>query len=64
MERRKLLKESEIKVLLEVIDCFKEQNNYDYEDMNIVMGSTTIEQMNDLYYKLDKWLEPERYNEK
>lgn len=61
-KRRKSLSENEVRTFLAVVESFKEQNHYRYEEMNRTMGSITIEEMDKLYYKLDRWYNPEKYN--
>lgn len=63
MNRRKSLSEKEIRTILAIIECFREQNNYRWEKMNEHMGSITIDDMLKLNHKLDKWCNPEKYEE-
>lgn len=61
--RRKSLSEKDVRTVLAIIESFREQNNYRWEEMNKHMGSLTIDEMLNLNHKLDKWCNPEKYSE-
>ena len=60
--RRKSLSEDEVRTVLAVIESYREQNRYNWEEMNRHMGSITIEEMIILDSKLKRWYKPEQYN--
>ena len=60
--RRKSLTEKEVRTILTIIECFREQNRYSYDEMNKHMGSMTIKEMLSLNNKLDRWYNPDKYN--
>lgn len=61
--RRKSLSEKEIVTILAVIDAFREQNHYRWDEMNRYLGSISIQEMLDLNHKLEKWYNPEKFRE-
>lgn len=62
-QRRKSLSEKDIRTVLAVIECYQEQNNYRWDDMNRHMGNLTIEEMYALQSKLENWLGDEVLDE-
>lgn len=53
--RRKSLSEKDIRTILAVIECYREQNHNRFDEMNRHMGSITIEEMIELNTKLYRW---------
>ena len=53
----------EVRTMLAIIESFREKCDYKYEVINTVMGSLTIKDMNALYIKLDRYYNPENYND-
>ena len=62
MSRRKSLSEKEVRTVLAIIESYREQNHYRWDEMNTHMGSLTIEEMIALDSKLKKWYNPEKYD--
>ena len=62
--RRKSLNEKEVRTVLAVIESINQKCHYNYSELNTFMGSITIEEMQELNRKLEKWYDPERYAEK
>lgn len=60
--RRKSLSEKDVRTVLAIIESYREQNRYAYDEMNKHMGSLTIEEMIALDSKLKKWYDPEKYD--
>lgn len=60
-ERTMNLSEKEVRTILAVIECFREQNHFRYDEMNRTMGSITIEEMLSLNSKMQKFYDPEKY---
>lgn len=61
--RRKSLSEKDIRTVLAIIECYQEQNHHSWNEMNIHMGSLTIEDMYALQSKLEKWYNPDIFRE-
>ena len=61
--RRKSLSEKEIRTIIEVMECFMQENDYMWSEMNRYMGSITIEEMLTLKSKLRKWYHEEEVDE-
>lgn len=54
-QRRKSLSEKDIRTVLAIIESYREQNHYNWSEMNRHMGSLTIEEMIALNSKLKQW---------
>lgn len=61
-QRRKSLSEKDIRTVLAVIECYQEQNRWNWDEMNKHMGNLTIEEMYALQSKLRKWYDPQKYD--
>lgn len=61
-QRRKRLSEKDIRTVLSIIESYQEQNHYVYSEMNRHMGSITIDEMQDLKNRLDRWYKNKRYD--
>lgn len=59
MERQITLTKSQVATILATIECFQEQNHYNYEEMNRTMGNMTIQDMTNLQSELHKWFHAE-----
>ena len=60
-QRRKNIKEKDVRTILSIIDSYKEQNKYMWCEMNKHMGSMTINEMLELERKLLKWYNEDEY---
>lgn len=61
--RRKNLSEKDIRTILAVFESIMMDNQYSWEKMNRFIGSITLEEMLALNKKLDKWYNPEKYED-
>lgn len=61
--RRKSLSEKDIRTIIEVMECFMQENDFMWEKMNRYMGSLTIEEMLTLKSKLRKWYNEEEVDD-
>ena len=54
-QRRKSITENEVRTILAVWSSILEKYHWDYNQINTVIGSLTIVEMQDLYSKLRNW---------
>lgn len=59
MEKQITLTKSQVATILATMECFQEQNKYNYGEMNKVMGNITIKDMVNLEAELKKWFHEE-----
>ena len=52
---RKTINEKQVRTILAVFDSIQEKCHYNYEELNTILGSLTIQEMYDLKKELDTW---------